>query len=161
MDLMHALGMVYATEGARKLVRLKYLGEDDLRREIERVHLLDEVTKIPEVNQWRIDKPGTLTGLIHLAVEEYLAREVCAWCNGQQSRMIESKHEVCGLCKGLGMHKISERTRAKIAGIEQSRWERTWGQRYSTVRAYVFDSAEGVIARMDARLKAHHGMDAA
>lgn len=133
-DLMFALGKAAndnrVSRAGVMLVRLKYLGETQWRKDLEcGTVLLLELTKIGPVNDRKVDEPLRLRGLLHVAVEEFLEREVCPWCRGQKSVLIANKAIICEACKGDGDNWITDRWRADRAGMTTKQWDQ-WDDLY-------------------------------
>lgn len=152
-DLMYALGKAAADKRASRagllLVRLKYMNEEQWRQELEcGTVLLYELTKIRDVNSAKVDEPFRLRGLLHVAVEEFLEREVCPWCRGQKSVLINNKPIVCDACKGRGENWITDHWRADRAGMTSKQWDQ-WDDLYHRhIRQLPKDLAREVLSIM-------------
>ncbi len=151
-DLMFALGKAEqdprVTRAGVLLVRLKHLGEDKWRKDLEcGTPMLDELTKFRAVNDRKVQFM-LLRALIHVAIEEYMEREVCPWCRGQKSVLIANKPIICDNCKGDGDNWITDRWRADRAGMTAKQWDQ-WDDLYHRhVRPLPRDLVQEVLSVM-------------
>lgn len=152
-DLMHALGMIQVADWKRNVVRMKYMGEDHLRAKLEAVELLALTTKIAAEKGYREERgEKPYSGMVHLAMEEYLDSEVCLCCNGQKSKVVDSKPIVCPQCEGLGVPVRDMAWQARVARIHPIRWANVWVHLYPYVKALPFGAQDTVFRAMSHRL---------
>lgn len=101
--------------------------------EVQR-ELLIEVSKLAGASNWRIKKPGTLSGLIALAVNEMANPRHCPRCNGTGERAGKE----CSRCGGDGALPYTSRAMAFVSGLPH-RTLRDWRDRYAQIAGLVRD----------------------
>ena len=97
-DLMHALGICTAPEVGKRLVRLRYMHEDQ-RQSLYECYLLDPVSKRAAREGWGPE----MSHVMESALMRYLAPECCQGCNGEGARLVGPRVVVCDYCAGSGL----------------------------------------------------------
>ncbi len=96
-DVMHALGAVQAPEVGKRLVRMKYLLEDQ-RQSLLECYLLDHGAKRAASERWGPQMTQVMTEVLN----RYLGPEACISCNGNGERLVETRVVSCTVCGGSG-----------------------------------------------------------
>lgn len=125
-DIAHAAGRIREPAG-RALVLFLWANHAETWPAVHR-ELLLEVSKLVAARGWRINRPGTLGGLIRLAIHEMGNPRHCERCNGTG----EHAGKPCDACDGKGDLAYSERECAVIAGMSQPNYRR-WAVRYEEI----------------------------
>ena len=125
-DIAHAAGRIREPAG-RALVLFLWANQVETWQAVQR-DLLFEVVKLVAARGWRIHQPGTLGGLIRLAVHEMGNPRHCPRCNGTG----EHAGKPCDACGGEGTLPYSERAQAFFAGLP-AQTMRNWAPRYPEI----------------------------
>lgn len=125
-DIAHAAGRIREPAG-RALVLYLWANHLETWQVVQR-ELLLEVAKLVAARGWRINRPGTLGGLIRLAVHEMGNPRHCWRCNGTG----EHAGKPCEVCGGEGTLPYSERAQAFYSGLPH-RTLRDWSSRYPEI----------------------------
>lgn len=130
-----------STEAARALSGLQrgpyflslvlWAGDNSSRYDLEN-QLWGDMCCIATERKWIVVCGGEmLRGMAKMAVAEIVDPRLCGVCKGRGS--ISPRGGAvrnCAICNGSGRVRISERERARNAGIDRNSWRRVWGERY-------------------------------
>ena len=131
-DVAHAAAQIRQPAG-RALVLYLWAGHTESWVETRR-ELLLEVGKLAAAKGWRIKRPGTLSGLITLAVQEIASPHHCPRCNGSGERA----GKACSRCEGDGTLPYTGRAQAFVSGLPR-RTLRDWAERYGEIGELIRD----------------------
>lgn len=112
-DIAHAVGRIRHPAG-RALVLYMWADHMDSWPTV-RDELLIAVSKLAAEKDWRVQRPGTLSGLISLAVHEIRQPNHCRRCKGAGER----GGKPCDRCGGEGHVPYSGRARAFVSGLSR------------------------------------------
>ena len=122
-DIAHAVGHIRNPAG-RALVLYLWAGQTETWPAL-RVELLLVAGRLFDKRGWRVNRPGTMGGLIRLAVHEMANPRHCPACNSTGERA----GKPCEPCDGQGALPYSERAQAFFSGLPH-RTMRDWSARY-------------------------------
>ena len=141
MDIAGALGMGNLDRSAYLFGILKYCGDHNALRPLDRI-VRGHVAQIGKLEGWMLTD-AEIVCLARLSLIEHIHSSVCDRCNG--SCQIAAK--ACDKCHGCGRLPMSNRRRAEVAGIPRESWRRSWQVR--AARCYEF------VSRWEADVAAH------
>ena len=112
-DVAYAVGRIKHPAG-QALVLYLWAGHAESGRAL-RTELTVEVGRLATDRGWRITRPGTLGGLIRLAVNELRQPRHCPRCNSTGERA----GKPCERCDGEGTLPYTERAQAFVSGLSR------------------------------------------
>lgn len=125
-DIAYAAAQIRHPAG-RALVL--YLWADDADSwPAARRELMLEVSRLAASEGWRVKQPGTLSGLLTLAVHELGKPRHCPRCNG----LGERAGKPCSRCDGDGTMPYTSRAQSFVSGLPR-RTLRDWSARYDAI----------------------------
>lgn len=89
---------------------------------------------------WR-SKPEYLQKLSLLACKEFIEGNTCPECDGMKR---DIHGDICQVCSGTGLKRLSQRAKYQFADIDKRNWERRWQERYEKLY-YKLCEAEGTL----------------
>ena len=97
---------------------------------------LPEVQRLAVRLKWRLDKPtqDRAYKLLHIVLSESILSRKCPSCHGTKYSFINPA-EFCPTCKGTGLTQNFDYLKAKILGISDRGYRKTWREREKDVQA--------------------------
>ena len=129
-DIAGAIGLI-KIERYRLWIHVAYAHHINFYQDLQREILTEIVNKYAQ-EKWD-NRPGMLSKLIQTSVLEVLQSPVCLTCNGQKSRLVDSRAITCDSCGGSGTERKSDYWRASMCEIHRELWKRHWRTRYGNV----------------------------
>jgi hypothetical protein len=100
------------------------------------------VAKMAMLKHWKAGPKFNdyFDGLCESALHFYIIPSKCGRCHGHGRITLVTKQTMdCPVCAGSGNKEISERSKARAAGIPLVFWEDTWGQRFEYASGILVD----------------------
>lgn len=132
LDIAGAVGMAHLEPCQWWLLEPKYLDDWSHIHEL-RAWWLMQIGNQRRAENWTC-KPGQMTALRDLSLEETLDPNRCRRCRGTGERLVDSKPRPCLACKGTGMRYRREEILAHGLRVSRREYRNRWLPRMAWCR---------------------------